>query len=42
VRYVVFVIPKTSVPTWLRSMAQKKSLPKMIAKIRKIAKRMGW
>ena len=42
VRYVVFVIPKTSVPPWLRSMAQKKSLPKMIAKIRKIAKRMGW
>ena len=42
VRYIVFVIPKTNVPTWLRSMAQKKSLPKMIRKIRNIAKRMGW
>ena len=42
VRYVVYVEPKTSVPTWLRSMAQKKSLPKMIRKIRGIAKRMGW
>ena len=42
VRYIVFVIPKTNVPTWLRAMAQKKSLPGMINKLRKIAKRMGW
>ena len=42
VRYNVFVIPTTSVPTWLRAMAQKKSLPGMINKLRKIAKRMGW
>ncbi len=42
VKYIVFVEPKMAVPTWLRAMAQKKSLPKMIRKIRNIAKSMGW
>lgn len=42
VKYIVFVEPNMYVPTWLRAMAQKKSLPKMIRKIRNIAKSMGW
>ena len=40
--YSVYVVPKTSIPNWLRTMAQKKSLPEMIKRMRKIAKNMGW
>lgn len=42
VAYTVLAEPKTAVPTWLRTKAQKSSLPDMINKLRKIAKNMGY